>query len=160
MMPEEIKKPTILIIDDVMANIKILGSTLQPDYEILFALNAQDGIESVLANRPSLILLDILMPDIDGYEVCRRLKTDEQTRDIPVIFITSRDSDDDEARGFEVGAVDYITKPFSPVVVKARIKTHVELKKQSDFLEWMLREKSKELHEIEKEYMKLFIRTS
>ncbi|MBA4394035.1 MAG: hypothetical protein C0407_10825 [Desulfobacca sp.] len=158
MMPGELQKQKILIIDDAIANIKILGSALQSDYKVLFALDAQKGLNSAISNQPDLILLDIMMPGMDGYEACRQLKADKRTRDIPVIFITSRSGEEDEAKGFEAGGVDYITKPFSPLITKARIKTHLELKKRTDFLEWMLREKSKELQEIQKEYEKLFIR--
>lgn len=158
MMADELQKQKILIIDDAIANIKILGAALQSEYQVLFALDAQKGIDSAIANQPDLILLDIMMPGMNGYQACRQLKTDKRTRDIPVIFITSRSGEEDEAKGFEAGGVDYITKPFSPLITKARIKTHLELKKRTDFLEWMLREKSKELQEMQKEYEKLFIR--
>jgi CheY-like chemotaxis protein len=124
----EIKKPGILIIDDDIANIKILGSTLPSDYEILFALNAQEGIASAMANQPDLIILDIMMPGMDGCETCRQLKADERTRDIPLIFITVKNSEEDEVKGFELGAVDYIIKPFNPVIVQARVRTHVSLR--------------------------------
>lgn len=157
-MADEFQKQKILIIDDAISNIKVLGSALQPEYKVLFALDGKEGINSAVANQPDLILLDIMMPGMNGYEVCRQLKTDKQTKDIPVIFITSRSGEEDEALGFEAGGVDYITKPFSPLITKARIKTHLELKKRTDFLEWMLRVKSKELLEIQKEYEKLFIR--
>ncbi len=157
-MLEESKKRSILIIDDGMINIKVLGSSLQNDYKIFFALDAQRGIKSALENQPDLILLDILMPGMDGYETCRILKSDKRTMGIPIIFITSKTSEEDETKGFELGCVDYITKPFSPVVIKSRIKTHLELKKRADFLEWMLKERSKELQEMEEEYEKLFMR--
>ena len=157
-MPEEVQRQRILIIDDDMTNIKILGAALQSDYAILFSLDAQGGLISATANKPDLILLDVVMPGMDGYEACRRLKADELTSDIPVIFITSRTDEEDEAKGFEAGGVDYINKPFSPVITKARVKTHLELKKRTDFLEWMLREKLNALQEMEKEYMKLFIK--
>ena len=137
-MSEELQKPRILIIDDAITNIKVLGSTLRSDYKILFSLDAQEGLNSAMANQPNLILLDILMPGMDGYEACRRLKADERTKDIPVIFITSRTGEEDEAKGFEAGGVDYITKPFSPVITKARIKMHLELKKNRDLLAGLL----------------------
>jgi PleD family two-component response regulator len=127
-MSAEIKKQKILIIDDAIANIKILASILKPDYKILSSLDAREAIDIAFANKPDLILLDIMMPGIDGYEVCRRLKADERTRNIPVIFITARTGDEDEAKGFEVGAVDYIIKPFGNSVVKARVKTHLSLR--------------------------------
>ncbi len=136
-MTEAIKQPRILIVDDDIANIKILGSTLPSDYEILFALNAQEGINSAIANQPDLILFDILMPGMDGYEACRLLKADERTRDIPVIFITAKTGEEDEVKGFEVGGVDYITKPFSLIIVKARVRTQISLKLASQELEIM-----------------------
>lgn len=157
-MPERLQKQKILIVDDEMINIKVLGSALQADYKTLFALSAEEGRASAKTNQPDLILLDIVMPGVDGYEVCRQLKADEQTRDIPVIFITSRTGEEDKAKGFEVGGVDYINKPFSPVIARARIKTHLELKKRTDFLEWMLRERSNELRKMEEEYVKLFVK--
>jgi diguanylate cyclase (GGDEF)-like protein len=135
-MPEEPQKQRILIVDDAINNIKVLGSTLQqPDYKIFFALNAQEGLKSAIANQPDLILLDIMMPEMDGYEICRRLKTDERTKDIPVIFITAKNDEEDEVKGFEMGGVDYITKPFRPVIAKTRIKTHLELKKRTSELQ-------------------------
>ncbi len=127
-MPEEIQKQTILIIDDAIADIKVLGSTLQSDYKILFALNAQEGINSAISNQPDLILLDIIMPGMDGYEACRQLQADERTRYIPIIFITAKTDEEDEVKGFALGALDYITKPFNPVIVKARVRTHVSLR--------------------------------
>ncbi|PKN76469.1 MAG: response regulator [Deltaproteobacteria bacterium HGW-Deltaproteobacteria-10] len=126
-MPEQMQKQSVLIVDDDIVNIKILGSALIAEYEILFALSAQEGINSAISNQPDIILLDILMPLMDGYEACRLLKEDERTRDIPVIFITAKDSEEDEAKGFDVGGVDYITKPFSLIVAKARINTHISL---------------------------------
>jgi DNA-binding response OmpR family regulator len=109
-------------------------------------------------NPPDLILLDIVMPGMDGFEVCRKLKAETRTRNIPIIFITAKGSEEDQIRGFELGAVDYVTKPFIPIVVKARVKTHLELKKNRDFLEWMLKERNLELQTMEKEYMYLFLR--
>ncbi|MCP4693010.1 MAG: diguanylate cyclase [Desulfobacterales bacterium] len=127
---------TILIIDDAPANIRVLGEALKRAYRIRLATNGPKGLE--IANAvppPDLILLDIIMPEMDGYEVCRRLKKKSQTRNIPVIFITSMDQEDDETRGLELGAVDYITKPFSIPIVKARVNTHIELKRHRDLLE-------------------------
>ena len=107
---------------------------------------------------PDLILLDIVMPELDGYEVLKRLKADEDTKNIPIIFVTSKDKDEDETKGLEMGAVDYIHKPFNPAVVKALVKAHLELKQNRDFLEWMLKEKTEELKKMEKEYSYLFLR--
>ncbi len=127
-MVEDIPTQVILIIDDAIADIKILGSTLQSNYKILFALNAQEGITSAIANQPDLILLDIIMPGMDGYEACRQLQTDERTRHIPIIFITAKTAEEDEIKGFALGALDYITKPFNPIIVKARVRTHISLR--------------------------------
>ncbi len=150
---------TILIIDDEVTNISVLNELLQTDYNVLFAKDGKTGIRlATSTGRPDLILLDIIMPDLDGYEVIRLLKSDEVTNNIPVIFITAKGEEEDEARGFELGAVDYIAKPFKPVVVKARIKSQLELKRNRDFLEWMLKERTKELQQMEKEYLSIFYR--
>ena len=123
---------------------------------------AKDGRRALLAAQsipsPDLILLDIVMPELDGYEVLKRLKADGETRNIPVIFVTSKGKDEDETKGLEMGAVDYIHKPFNPTVVKARVRAHLELKQNRDFLEWMLKEKTEELKKMEEEYAYLFLR--
>ena len=125
----------ILIVDDERFNINVLNGLLSTEYKIMAATSGQQALKAARSkNQPKLILLDIMMPEMDGYEVCRQLKADEATRDIPVIFVTTMDQDDDEAKGFELGAVDYITKPIKPAIVLARVKTHMELKKQRDFL--------------------------
>jgi diguanylate cyclase (GGDEF)-like protein len=130
------KRPRILIVDDVPANIKMLREVLKSNYDIIFATSGPDAIELMEPKAlPDLILLDIMMPDMDGYEVCRILKSDDLTAKIPIIFITSKDDEEDEIKGFELGAVDYVTKPFSIPVVKARVQTHVELKQQREILE-------------------------
>ncbi len=148
---------TILIIDDEVTNISVLNELLQPHYNVLFAKDGKTGIKIASStSRPDLILLDIIMPDLDGYQVIKLLKSDEYTNKIPVIFITAKGLEEDEAKGFELGAVDYITKPFKPVVVKARIKSHLELKRHREFVEWMLKERTKELQQMEKEYINLF----
>jgi CheY-like chemotaxis protein len=118
----------VLVVDDIPANIKILGQALSDLYEIGVATNGEEALRlAVTSPQPELILLDIMMPGLDGYEVCRRLKEMEDTQKIPVIFVTAMDEDIDEARGFELGAVDYIHKPFSMGVVRARVKTHLAL---------------------------------
>ena len=149
----------ILIIDDEVTNISVLNELLQPNYNVLFAKDGKTGIKIAKSPmRPDLILLDIVMPEIDGYQVITLLKGDEYTNTIPVIFITAKGQEEDEAKGFELGAVDYITKPFKPIVVKARIKSQLELKRHQDFLEWMLKERTKELQQMEKEYLSIFYR--
>lgn len=129
-------KPRILIVDDIPVNIKVLAQVLRDEYVIQVANNGYD-VDSILKISPQadLILLDIEMPGLNGYELCQKLKADEQTKNIPVIFITGRSEAIDEKNGLEMGAVDYIVKPFNNAVVKARIKTHIELKRQGDLLE-------------------------
>jgi len=123
-----VEKKKLLIVDDIPENLTILYKTLHDDYEIIGANNGQDALKLAQSAAPDLILLDIMMPDMNGYEVCRILKKQESTRDIPVIFITALIEETDEVKGFGLGAVDYITKPFKPAILKRRIKTHLELK--------------------------------
>jgi len=121
-------KPRILVVDDIIDNIEILGSILRTEYEVIMAMNGQKALQLASGpNPPDLILLDIVMPDIDGSEVCRRLKASPQTDRIPVIFVSARDEEIDEVNGFALGAVDYIVKPVSPAIVRARVRTHLSL---------------------------------
>jgi phosphoserine phosphatase RsbU/P len=123
------EKKTILVVDDAPANIQVVNSILKDTYKVRIATNGAKALELVGVDPPpDLILLDIVMPGMDGYEVCTRLKSDQGTKDIPVIFLTGQTETEDETRGFEVGAVDYIHKPFSPAVVKARVNTHLVLR--------------------------------
>jgi putative two-component system response regulator len=129
------KKSTVLVVDDAPENIAAMAAVLKGEYRITAATGGEKAIE--LARSDSgvdLILLDVVMPGLDGHEVCRRLKRDPKTVDIPVIFLTAKGNTEDEQRGFELGAVDYIAKPFSPPIVKARLKTHLQLKGARDFL--------------------------
>jgi putative two-component system response regulator len=129
-------KQTILIVDDVLVNIKLLTGTLKSEYAICTATNGLDALEIASSdNPPALILLDVMMPDMDGYEVCARIKDNRYTQNIPVIFITAQDEESHETRGFEVGAVDYIKKPFNREIVKQRVKTHISLKNAREALE-------------------------
>jgi phosphoserine phosphatase RsbU/P len=123
------EKKVVLIVDDTPANIQIVNSILKDTYKVRIATNGTKALE--LANGtpgPDLILLDVMMPGMDGYEVCTRLKAAPETRDVPVIFLTGQTEIEDETHGFDVGAVDYIHKPFSPAVVKARVQTHLVLR--------------------------------
>ena len=120
-------EPKVLIVDDSPGHIEFLGNILATDYDVLVANNGTKALEVAQSDRPDIILLDVLMPGMDGYEVCRRLKADERIKDIPVIFVTTKGDVQDENKGFSVGAIDYITKPFSPILVKARIKNYIEL---------------------------------
>ena len=131
-MSEPLSEKNILIVDDSTVIIELLGSVLGEDYDLSVSTNGQRALEMVASQQPDLILLDIVMPGMDGFEVCRRLKADDVTRDIPVIFITMKIGVADEAQGLAVGAVDFITKPISPSVVRARVKTHLELKQQRE----------------------------
>lgn len=127
-------RQTILIIDDTPINIRVLSELFEQECEIVFATNGEDGLRLAHTDRPDLILLDIMMPKMDGYEVCRRLKADPQTRDIPVVFVSALGEEKDEAKGLELGAIDYIVKPITPLIVKARIHNHLELKRHRDML--------------------------
>jgi len=142
------EKSTILIVDDTPSNIKTLSSVLKDSYRIIVATNGREALDKIEAGLyPELLLLDVMMPELDGYAVCRMLKEKENTRDIPIIFITAKNEEQDETRGFELGAVDYITKPFSLPVVLKRVKTHIQLKQYKDYLEDMVKEQTKVIEE-------------
>lgn len=127
-MTDDAKRPSVLIVDDVPANIRILADFLRDGHDIHAATRGEDALELAGRLAPDIILLDVVMPDMDGYDVCRRLKADEATRGIPVIFVTARFAPEDEALGLSLGAVDYIIKPVSSAVVRARVKNHLELR--------------------------------
>ncbi len=119
----------ILLVDDNLQNLKVLGNMLQETgYHLRFAKNGIQALEAVRKKKPDLILLDIMMPDLDGFEVCRQLKQNLQTHDIPIIFLTARVEQEDIIKGFELGAVDYVTKPFNHKELISRVRTHIELK--------------------------------
>jgi diguanylate cyclase (GGDEF)-like protein len=127
-------RQTILIVDDMAANIEILNGILSPDFDVLFATNGSDALEIARSQNPDMILLDVVMPEMDGYQVCAVLKSEENTRDIPVIFVTGMDQEGDESKGLNIGGADYIAKPIRPSIVKARIRNHLELKRYRDHL--------------------------
>jgi sigma-B regulation protein RsbU (phosphoserine phosphatase) len=128
-MREVSEKKILLLVDDEPANIQVVNSILKDEYKIRVATNGAKALELVAATPlPDLILLDVVMPEMDGYEVCTRLKNASSTKDIPVVLLTGQTETSDETRGFEVGAVDYIHKPFSPAVVQARVHTHLALR--------------------------------
>jgi len=143
----------ILIVDDIPQNIAILNELLWDSYTIAAATGGEKALAIARSPAPpDLILLDIMMPGMDGYEVCRQLKGDEKTRDIPVIFVTARGEVENETQGLELGAVDYLVKPVNPAIVRARVRTHLELrnareslKNQNVILEEMVRERTTEL---------------
>jgi serine phosphatase RsbU (regulator of sigma subunit) len=139
------EKKTVLIVDDAPANIQAVNAILKETYKVRIATGGVKALELAKVDPPpDLILLDVMMPGMDGYEVCTRLKTDPETKDIPVIFLTGQTETSDETRGFDVGAVDYIHKPFSPPVVQARVQTHLVLRDIRDQL-------AQRLHTIQKE---------
>ncbi|MBF0193282.1 MAG: hybrid sensor histidine kinase/response regulator [Magnetococcales bacterium] len=140
------KRETILIVDDERFNINVLKDLLDNDYDTMVARNGTQALKRVNSGTlPDLILLDIMMPEMDGYEVCKQLKESDETKDIPVIFVTAMSNLDDEMKGFSLGAVDYITKPISPPIVLARVKTHLALKGSL--------EKQKELNKIKNKFL-------
>ncbi|MCX7172355.1 MAG: two-component system response regulator [Proteobacteria bacterium] len=129
------RRPTVLVVDDTPQNLSLMSDLLENDYQVKVATGGARALKIVRSNAPpDLILLDIMMPDMDGYEVCRQLKADPVTALIPVIFLTAKTETQDEELGLSLGAVDYITKPISPPIVMARVKTHLMLKASADFL--------------------------
>jgi two-component system, sensor histidine kinase and response regulator len=129
------KRQTVMIVDDTLSNIELLSESLGDEYEVIFATSGADALELIRADKPDLLLLDVMMPGMDGYQLCTLLKADPATRDIPVIFVTAMCQEEDEIKGLELGAIDYVTKPISPHIVRARVKNHLELKRYRDLLE-------------------------
>ena len=132
---EDLSHCRVLLVDDIKDNIKILTEALKDSYKVSFSLDGESALKLVPHIKPDLILLDIMMPGVDGFEVCRRLKSSPATRDIPILFITAMDDAKSKAAGFEAGAVDYITKPFQIGEVKARVRTHLNLRVAHNALE-------------------------
>lgn len=130
----EPKQSTVLIVDDAPSNIRVMAAVLQEQHRVKTAMSGQQCIEMAIKYKPDLILLDIEMPGLSGYQVCEELKSMDETRDIPIIFVTGRVNIEDEEMGLRIGAVDYITKPIRPVILSARVDTHVTLKRQQDRL--------------------------
>ncbi len=129
-------KARVLVVDDQPANIQILAEALKAQYDVRIANNGMKALQIAQENhKPDLILLDVMMPGLDGFEVCRLLKADGTTRHIPVIFVTAKSNANDEEHGLKIGAVDYISKPFSIPVVRARVRNHIQLKQRADLLE-------------------------
>ncbi|WP_299569977.1 two-component system response regulator [uncultured Shewanella sp.] len=141
------EKATVLIVDDTPENIDILVGILGADYKIKVAIDGPKALALAQKSSPDLILLDVMMPGMNGYEVCQKLKSEPLTCHIPVIFVTALADTEDETQGFALGAVDYITKPVSPAVVKARVKTHLSLYDQKRLLESEVELRTKELRE-------------
>lgn len=145
-MRDASRRQIVLIVDDTPENIHVLIEVLRDEYATIVATNGRKALQmAVAAPHPDIILLDVMMPDMDGYEVCRQLKADKRTSGIPVIFITQLAEEEDERKGLELNAVDYIHKPFLPPLVKARIRNHLELKRYRDHLEDLVQERTREL---------------
>lgn len=149
------EKQTILIVDDIPDNIDLLNEVLSPHYLTRAALNGEKALKiASAATRPDLILLDVMMPGISGHEVCRRLKSDPETRSIPVIFVTAMNEEEDEQKGLALGAVDYITKPVSPPIVLARVRTHLALYDQTRELERLVALRTAELEKTRRQIIR------
>ncbi|MEO7108673.1 MAG: diguanylate cyclase [Rhodoferax sp.] len=127
-------KPKLLVVDDQPINIQVMHQVFGADYQVFMATSGAQALSICQANPPDLVLLDVVMPEMDGFEVCTQLKAHDATRNIPVIFVTAHSDAAQETHGLSVGAVDFISKPVNPAVVRARVKTHLTLKFQSDLL--------------------------
>ena len=138
-MNDQGKQEKLLIVDDEPRNIRILNETLRSSYRIFSANNGQEALEVATVVQPDLVLLDIKMPGMDGYDVCRTMQATPLLRSIPIIFVTALSGEEDESTGLALGAVDYITKPFRPAIVRQRVGIHLELKRQRDQLSRLCR---------------------
>lgn len=136
---------TILVVDDVPENITVLGSILRDQYRVIVATSGVDALEVMQHRRVDMVLLDVMMPDMDGYEVCRRIKSNIATCDIPIIFVSALGASSDETHGLELGAVDYLQKPCSPAIVRLRVRMHLESHNQKLALERMVHERTCDL---------------
>ncbi len=138
-------KQVILAVDDTPENLDVLKGILVPTYTVKAATRGEIALKIAQAQKPSLILLDIMMPEMDGYEVCRNLKSNPETADIPVLFVTAMSDIEDEQKGFDAGAVDYLTKPVKPAIVKSRVKTHLALANQQRACNELVKQRTAEL---------------
>lgn len=145
-------RPTILVVDDTPANLALLGQMLKGDYRVKLANNGQRALDLAHTAPPDLVLCDVMMPGMSGFDVCRQLKSNPDTARIPVIFVTAAMDIEDERLGFEVGAVDYIHKPVTPLIALARIKTHLQIKQWQDFMAdqraWLEREVARQVDQV------------
>ncbi len=127
------KRPTVMVVDDTPLNLMLMESILEKEYSLKLCKVPQEALDYAFSTPPDIVLLDVMMPEMDGFEVCRRLKANPATRDVPVIFITSKNAIEDEEMGFSVGASDFIHKPISAPIVVARVKTHLKVKFVQDY---------------------------
>jgi putative two-component system response regulator len=151
------EKSRVLIVDDEPGNIKILSNVLAQDYALSVATNGKQALEIARVQSPDIVLLDMIMPEMDGIEVCEALKANEDTKDIPVIFVTSMSDTANEERGLDAGAVDYISKPISPPIVKARVKIHIQNYLSKRFLENLLSSQTTTLDDAKEEAKSLLV---
>jgi putative two-component system response regulator len=151
------EKSRVLIVDDEPGNIKILSSVLAGDYALSVATSGEQALEVARVQSPDIVLLDMIMPGMDGIEVCEALKAAEDTKDIPVIFVTSMSDSVNEERGLDAGAVDYISKPISPPIVKARVKIHIQNYLSKLFLEKLLSDQTGSLDQVKEEAGSLLV---
>jgi putative two-component system response regulator len=153
MIVEKDLLPTVLVVDDAPANLNLLAGLLNKSYRVKLAPSGAKALDLAQRSAPDLILLDVMMPEMDGYEVCRRLKANPLTARIPVLFLTAMSQPEDEARGFDVGAADFIQKPISPAIVQARVRTHLQIKAYQDQLAernaWLQSELSQRLAQVD-----------
>jgi putative two-component system response regulator len=147
-------RATVLAVDDTPANLNLLSQLLGKQYRVQLAVSGAKALELAAKRPPDIIVLDVMMPELDGYAVCRRLKADPRTRDVPVIFLTALNGTEDETRGFEAGGADFVAKPFTPATLLARVETHLQLKAWHDALRdrnaWLQSELQARLHEVDK----------
>ena len=153
---KENQKPLVLIVDDVPKNLQVLGSILsKEEVDIAIATNGKQALERVKQRKPDLILLDVMMPELDGFETCKILKSKQETKEIPVIFLTAKAETEDVVKGFTIGAIDYVTKPFNSTELLARVNTHLELKRARDAEKKLMSELENRLFEIAEKNRKL-----
>lgn len=133
-MNNPVQKPVVLVIDDAPANLQLIGDLLRDRYQVQVAISGAVALQIVERAAPDLILLDVVMPDMDGYEVCRSLKATPKTRDVPILFLSARNQDEDQCLGLELGATDYLHKPINPALLLARVQTQMRLKAAADLL--------------------------
>lgn len=149
---ENSRTNTILVVDDQPQNIRLIGTFLRKYYNLLIAENGPKAIDTAISKKPDLILLDIMMPDMSGFEVCEVLKKNEATKDIPIIFLTAKTETDDILRAFEIGGVDYVTKPFNALELMARIRAHIELKNSKEIIREQFEQLKQKNEQLKKAY--------
>lgn len=150
--PENTRTNTILVVDDQPQNIRLIGTFLRKYYNLLIAENGPKAIDTAISKQPDLILLDIMMPDMSGFEVCEVLKKNEITKEIPIIFLTAKTETDDILKAFEIGGVDYVTKPFNAMELMARIRAHIELKNSKEIIKDQFEQLKQKNEQLKKTY--------